>query len=776
MHRGGAVADSDRAFLANGRVEVVVQAGAGRGYDIRLSARPGLAKDPSATLRWEPAEAPAHLAYKGALAFDSLASNTLADGLSSPRNLAFGHEGHYLFSTVYGGFMAYLRDPESGDLALAHRATVEPNLPRYDLERLFRAHVWWNPRDHRLLALTRQRHIGYSLPEDGSQELVQSEVTLQGGVPPFDYSGTHPGAGSPDGHYFHAWNRRDDRLQVYRVDSPTQMTVTQTVSPQGIADVDSLVVPGSALATDMTVSPDGRFLYLLTQVGLVAFSRDAASGQLQPAGEIAHDHSPGDPFREMGSLRNVSIGEDGAVLFVTGGKADRSGVLDAAVAAFDLSSDPSNPMHLDTLTALYFERDLDATFAQSHLKPRRGAIHGCNRLAAHKDRPAVDVLCAGGFYVVLWNPEAGALEVTDFAEVGTDDRFGNRLPYHLGGAGSDRRGQVASSPDGAHVYVTTNLLDRELSDAIHVFERASAMKPPEGAGDSTDSVVTPGATVYGVDDALPGVPASGLFALALLSDGSVTFAGTETTIALDDGGYFELDDGTRYTCTDADGCTIVNGTVTAGAVTGQAPGDGEVDRFPTFRDAAAPGNPSYTVGTAIDSLTLPGATGGNGTLTYSLSPEVPGLSFNASSRQLSGTPTEAGSYDMIYTATDADGDSDSLRFSVTVETAPPPPGSYMPLEGLRVSAGRVQFLVFSHGECIRINNTNISGVTYFVHASHWQRRADASSAWEDVSGTVEQGALCAHNPTSAGEYRLVADMTIGGMRGSYSSENTIVVN
>ncbi len=44
-------------------------------------------------------------------------------------------------------------------------------------------------------------------------------------------------------------------------------------------------------------------------------------------------------------------------------------------------------------------------------------------------------------------------------------------------------------------------------------------------------------------------------------------------------------------------------------------------------------------------------------------------------------------------------------------------------------------------------------------------------------GTEGQGGLCGYNPTVSGsEFRLAADMTIGGRRDSYSSENTVVVN
>ena len=81
---------------------------------------------------------------------------------------------------------------------------------------------------------------------------------------------------------------------------------------------------------------------------------------------------------------------------------------------------------------------------------------------------------------------------------------------------------------------------------------------------------------------------------------------------------------------------------------------------------------SFTVGKAIAPLTLPEASGGDGTLTYSLVPEVPGLTFSAPTRMLSGTPSSVGSYAMTYTAADVDGDTDTLSFSVSVTTESPP--------------------------------------------------------------------------------------------------------
>ena len=86
---------------------------------------------------------------------------------------------------------------------------------------------------------------------------------------------------------------------------------------------------------------------------------------------------------------------------------------------------------------------------------------------------------------------------------------------------------------------------------------------------------------------------------------------------------------------------------------------------------------SYTVGVAISALTLPEASGGNGTLSYSLAPTVPGLTFTAATRTLSGTPTSTGTYDMTYQAADGDAntavsDAATLTFTITVQEPEPP--------------------------------------------------------------------------------------------------------
>ncbi len=116
--------------------------------------------------------------------------------------------------------------------------------------------------------------------------------------------------------------------------------------------------------------------------------------------------------------------------------------------------------------------------------------------------------------------------------------------------------------------------------------------------------------------------------------------------------------------------------------------DGDSDTIKVTLRAAAGTAPQFAAGASIQDLrlltgrevgpaaaarpqpALPRATGGNGDLAYSLKPDVPGLSFDPSTRLIAGTPTTAGSYAMTYRAVDSDadaGDADSATLNFTIE-------------------------------------------------------------------------------------------------------------
>ena len=79
----------------------------------------------------------------------------------------------------------------------------------------------------------------------------------------------------------------------------------------------------------------------------------------------------------------------------------------------------------------------------------------------------------------------------------------------------------------------------------------------------------------------------------------------------------------------------------------------------------------YVVNEQITAFTLPTASGGLGTLTYSLSQLPPGMSFDLNTREVSGTPTAIGTRIMTYTATDMSTvpQTATLRFRITIVNA-----------------------------------------------------------------------------------------------------------
>ena len=126
----------------------------------------------------------------------------------------------------------------------------------------------------------------------------------------------------------------------------------------------------------------------------------------------------------------------------------------------------------------------------------------------------------------------------------------------------------------------------------------------------------------------------------------------------------------------ADGSSFTLGTPSRVTVTIRA--NDQPDTAPAF--AATVADQTYTAGSAITPLPLPTATGGNGALSYTLTPDVasavPGLVFDDDARTLSGTPTTAAAaVTLTLTAADADAntasnDAASLTFSVVVQAAP----------------------------------------------------------------------------------------------------------
>ena len=128
---------------------------------------------------------------------------------------------------------------------------------------------------------------------------------------------------------------------------------------------------------------------------------------------------------------------------------------------------------------------------------------------------------------------------------------------------------------------------------------------------------------------------------------------------------------------------------------------------------------------------------------------------------------------VTVTATDPGGLAAQQSFAVVVEAE-----GYRTMPGVRVFNGRIEIGGVPLLGCFVVPGTGITlnGVTYIVHTSNWQRRDDAMAEWADLAGTERTGQVCPYSTEEPGEYRLVGDATVNGVRGLYRSENTFVVS
>ena len=97
------------------------------------------------------------------------------------------------------------------------------------------------------------------------------------------------------------------------------------------------------------------------------------------------------------------------------------------------------------------------------------------------------------------------------------------------------------------------------------------------------------------------------------------------------------------------------------------------DNMPAFDFDASIADQIYQVGVTIETLELPRASGGDGTITYRLTPRLPaGLALDSGRLTVDGTPTEPMMRTIYtWTATDEDGDEVALTFAIVVEPEEP---------------------------------------------------------------------------------------------------------
>lgn len=74
-----------------------------------------------------------------------------------------------------------------------------------------------------------------------------------------------------------------------------------------------------------------------------------------------------------------------------------------------------------------------------------------------------------------------------------------------------------------------------------------------------------------------------------------------------------------------------------------------------------------------------------------------------------------------------------------------------------------------------LNDRPALGATITVHYAVWQIRADMDSPWEDIEETRKTFDVCPYPTDDPGEYRLVGEVTLDGVKEFRASENTAVI-
>ena len=171
------------------------------------------------------------------------------------------------------------------------------------------------------------------------------------------------------------------------------------------------------------------------------------------------------------------------------------------------------------------------------------------------------------------------------------------------------------------------------------------------------------ATEFGVGETSPG-------GLAVVGDTLYMLGGTN---------------GTLYTLNTTTGvATVADSSVSFGAeispaglavnnstlyIVGQATAALYSATLDFFRFSSTIDDQTYTEDTAISTLTLPATEDGVLPVTYAVSGLPRGLTFNARTRQITGTPTDPGTFTVTYTATDSTSGTAqviTLTFTITV--------------------------------------------------------------------------------------------------------------
>lgn len=412
------IATTDRSYVLNGKPETAVFAVSGEEYVLQVSLRTFTSRQPFAetSLSWSESAAPPWLKYLEHLTSNSLPGMTnVVESLIEPRSIAIDGASNTLYVIAATGLVVLTTDSDTGS-AQYSKLVEYKDADGTIVDDMDVAILGWDHNNSALYALNKKGL--YLFQElDSESPHVQSCIDHPGG------SLTNPTQLfiENESKFFYAIDAptsemRDSslsglsmKIESYERTGSCEFSPTQTVDDNDASPLRR--------GTAASIGPDQDHFYVASDDGLMSFTRDTTTGELQYV-SIAPTSARQSGFRSLWNDSTLLASGSGDHLFVMGKQAP-------FIAAYDIESDPGNPSLVSSIDEFHVHNirfDLRNFETKENLPIN---AENCTTLVAPSDAETTHVLCDDAMFSLTI--EEDQLVIQDMLLTETSDRFGDDL-------------------------------------------------------------------------------------------------------------------------------------------------------------------------------------------------------------------------------------------------------------------------------------------------------------------------------------------------------------